>query len=199
MMTRVYVATAAVVYVLVPFAVVAIGVHNLRTSYRLASRGNRRRMLWVTTGFSLATWLILAALGGAVLVGTLDLPEVTAIGLVILIVLAPLLLVLGSAMGVLYAGAIDPALALRRSTIYGSLGALGIVAFAGLENALSTLVESRLGFPSFIGPLVAGAIVAAVLIPIQRRVSGAVARRIGTVEVDGKPSPNTVPVSPRTG
>lgn len=132
----------------------------------------------------MATWLVVAALGGAILLGALDLPENTAIGLVVLIVLAPLLLVSGSIMGVLYAGAIDAALALRRSTIYGPLGALGIVAFAGLENALSSLVESRLGLPSFVGPLVAGAIVAAFLIPVQRRVSRAVARRIGNVEAD---------------
>lgn len=197
-MTRVMIVIAATLYVLLPLTAIGMGVHNLRTSYRLASAEERRRMLWVTTGFSLATWLIVAAVGGAILLGTLDLPEVTAIGLVVLIVFAPLLIVLGSAMGVLYAGAIDPALALRRGTVYGVLGAVGVVMFAGLENALSSLVEPRLGLPAFVGPLVAGAIGAAVLIPIQRRVSRAVGRRLDTAEANRPSSPDTAPVASRT-
>lgn len=197
LMTRVILVAAAALYVLLPLTAIGMGVHNLRTSYRLASAEERRRMMWVTTGFSLATWLIVAALGGAILLGTLDLPEVTAIGLVVLIVFAPLLIVLGSAMGVLYAGAIDPTLALRRGTVYGALGALGVVMFAGLENVLSSLVEPRLGLPTFVGPLVAGAIGAALLIPIQRRVSRAVAQRLGTAEGDRRSSPDTATVASR--
>lgn len=61
-MTRVMLMTAATLYVLLPLTAIGIGVHNLRTSCRLASLEERRRMLWVTTGFSLATWLIVAAL-----------------------------------------------------------------------------------------------------------------------------------------
>ncbi|MGH7575203.1 MAG: hypothetical protein ACREM1_08770 [Longimicrobiales bacterium] len=185
-MGRTYLLTVAAAYVMLPVVASVVGARNLRLSYRLAVPGERERMLWVTTGFTLAAWLIVSAFGGAIVVGALDLvPELIAMGLVVLLVLAPLLVVLGSAMGVLYAGAIDPALALRRSTLYGALGTLGIVAFAGIENVLSELVEERLGLPTFIGPLVAGGIVAAVLVPVQRRLSGAFARRRAETAASG--------------
>lgn len=176
-MGRAYLLTLAAAYVILPIVAGIVGVRNLRLSYRLAGPDEQRCMLWVTAGFTLAAWLIVSALGGALVLGAFNLPELIAIALVVLLVLAPLLVVLGSAMGVLYAGAIDPALALRRSTLYGALGALGIVAFAGIENALSEWVEDRLGLPTFIGPLLAGAVVAAALVPVQRRLSRAFARR----------------------
>lgn len=184
-MGRTYLLTVAAAYVMLPVVATIVGVRNLRLNYRLAVPGERERMLWVTTGFTLAAWLIVSAFGGAIVLGAFDLPELIAAGLVVLLVLPPLLVVLGSAMGVLYAGAIDPALALRRSTLYGALGTLAIVAFAGIENILSELVEERLGLPTFIGPLVAGGIVAPMLVPVQRRLSRAFARRRAEAAASG--------------
>lgn len=175
---RLYLSAAGIAYLVVPILGIGVGVSNLRMSYRLASPDERSRMMWVMSGFSVAAWLMVAAVGGTVVMGALDLPEVIAIVAMVLIVLAPLLLVLGCALGVLYAGAIDPALALRRSTVYGALGALGVVAFAAIENGLSGLVERGLPLPGFVGPLAAGALVAAALIPVQRWVGRAVSRRM---------------------
>jgi hypothetical protein len=176
-LAAVNVTTVAVTYLLIPAVAIVVGVRNLHASYRLSSGEERRRMLWVVVGFSAASWLIVLALGSVILLGTLDIPEMLAIVVPVLFMLAPLMLVLGSALGVLYHGAIDPALAVRRSTVYGVLGAIGIVIFAGVENALSALVEGGLALPGFIGPMIAGGIVAAVLIPVQRRMSAAIARR----------------------
>jgi hypothetical protein len=169
--------TVLVAYILIPAIAIVLGVRNLRASYRMSSGDEKRRMLWVVMGFTTAGWLILLALAGVILIGALDMPERLAVIVPVLVVLGPLVIVLGCALGVLYHGAIDPRLALRRSTIYGILGALGIVVFAGVENLLSALVERGLALPGFLGPLVAGGIAAAVLIPVQKKMKAAFARR----------------------
>jgi hypothetical protein len=168
LIARTSIVLMAVGFIVAPTVGVAIGVANLRTSYRLADAGERRRMTWVMVGFSAAAWLILAAVGTGVVVGTLSMPDRIALIVPALFGLAPLLIVLGSAAGVLYGGAIDPALALRRSTVWGFMAAIAVVVFAGLENALSALVEDRLHLPGFAGSMVAGALVAAVLVPVRR-------------------------------
>ncbi len=176
-MGTVYLSMVAVGYLVIPAIAIVLGVRNLRASYRRAPDDERRRMLWVVMGFSVAAWLIVLAIGSVILLGRLDTPQILSIITPVLFVLAPLMLVIGSALGVLYHGAIDPALAVRRSTLYGVAGVVGIVIFAGIENALSALVERGLALPGFVGPLIAGGIVAAVLIPVQRRMSAAFARR----------------------
>lgn len=177
LLLTVNVGTMLVAYILIPAIIMVLGVRNLRTSYRLSTPDDRRRMLWVVAGFSSAGWLIVLAVAAVVAVGALDVPERLAVIVPVLFVLAPLVLVLGAALGVLYHGAIDSALALQRSTIFGILGAIGIFLFAGVENALSALVERGLALPGFLGPMLAGGIVAAILIPVQRKVSAAIARR----------------------
>lgn len=188
LLISVNVGTMLVAYLLIPAIIMVMGVRNLRASYRLSTPDERRRMLWVVTGFSSAGWLIVLAVAGVVAVGALDVPERLAVIIPVLFVLAPLVLVLGAALGVLYHGAIDSALALQRSTIFGILGALGIFLFAGVENALSALVERGLALPGFLGPMLAGGIVAAILIPVQRKMSAAIARRT-TSEKNPVPAP----------
>ena len=171
-----------IAFVLYCLAALLVGTRNLRASYRIASSEERSRILWVVTGFSIASWLILGALGIVALIAFTDL-SVAGLGaaIPIAIVLAPLVVVVCAAMGVLYSGAIDSTLVLQRSTVYGALGAVGFVTFAGIENALSSLIEGRLGLPSFAGAMVAGGLVAAVLVPLR----GFLRRRVKRVEGPG--------------
>lgn len=146
----------------------ALGARNLRDGYRLADPGERRRVLWVVAGFSGAWWLVLAAVGLTAVSAALgEGLAVVGVAAPVALVLAPLVAVIGAALGVLYAGAIDPALALERSTVYGALGVIGVISFAALENALSELVEQWVRLPGFVGTMVAGGLVAAVLIPLR--------------------------------
>lgn len=188
--------TILLAYGLIPAIAIVLGVRNLHASYRLSSPPERRRMLWVVMGFSSASWLIVLAVASVVMLGAMDIPERLAVVVPVLFVLAPLVLVLGSALGVLYHGAIDPGLALQRSTIYGILGAVGIMIFAAVENALSALVERGLALPGFLGPALAGAIAAAVLIPVQRKLSAAIARK---ALADKNPAPAPADTSPNPG
>lgn len=170
---------AVFTYVVLPIAAFALGTRNLRASYRGASEDERRRILWVVAGFAVSAWLILGALGLLLGIALLDV-ELEALGIIVpvAIFIAPLVLVTCAAIGILRSGAVDPALVLRRSTVYGALGVLAVVAFAGLENALSALVEARLGLPGIIGSMIAGALVAAVLIPVRGPLQRLVARRV---------------------
>ncbi len=146
----------------------AMGARNLAASYRVAAPDERRRIQWVTFGFVSAWWLILAAAGlvavAAVIPGETDL---LAAALPLALFLAPLVIVLGAAVGILYGGAIDPTLALERSAVYGALGVLGLVGFAAVENAVSERVEAWLDLPGFVGAMAAGGVVALILIPLR--------------------------------
>jgi len=147
---------------------IVLGMRNLRASYHMASAEERKRILWVVSGFSLASWMVLAAFGILIVIVTTPL-DATALGAAVplALVLAPLVLVASATIGVLYSGALDSALVLRTSTIYGALAAIGVVAFAGIENALSGIVEDRLALPGALGSVIAGAVVAAVLVPLR--------------------------------
>jgi hypothetical protein len=164
------VAAIAVLCLAYVIAGVILGTINLRTSYRIATAQERKRVLWVVSGFMVAAFMLLAAGGLIVLVAATDIPAPIFGVAGPLIVLAPLVLVTCAAIGVLYAGAIDPALVLRRSTVWGALAAIGLVLFTAIENALSALIEQRLGLPGFVAAVAAGLIVTVVLIPVRARV-----------------------------
>jgi hypothetical protein len=162
-------------FLLLPPIALAFGAHNLWTSYRLAEPAERGRILWVVAGFNAATWMILGSLGLLAVAVALDI-ELSVAGLAIptAIFLAPFVAVVGSAIGILRSGAIDGALVLQRSTVWGALGVIGVIAFAGLENALSAWIEDQLGLPGIVGSMVAGGVVTALLIPVRRPLQRAV-------------------------
>ena len=87
----------------------------------------------------------------------------------ILIGLAPWAFVLLLVYGVFVKGALDPVLALRKSTVLTGVGVVSFVLFSGIENALSGMVEDRIGLPDFTGALIAGAFVAGVLTPLKNQ------------------------------
>jgi hypothetical protein len=56
---------------------------------------------------------------------------------------------------------------LRRSTIYGILGAIAFLVFTTLESVLSSLVESRFGVPGLVGSVAAGVVAAGLMVPVR--------------------------------
>ncbi|MGD8277364.1 MAG: hypothetical protein PVH00_05030 [Gemmatimonadota bacterium] len=100
-----------------------------------------------------------------------DPPDVLGLVWAVLLVAAPTVVVLTTAIAVFFAGAFDPGLILRRSTIWGFAGAVGLLMFAGLENALSEWVEARLAFPGMLGAIAAGGLAAGVMIPVRALMS----------------------------
>lgn len=164
----------AIMLLLTVFAGIAmvLGARNLLDSYRSATPGERKRILWLVSGFSAAAWMLIGAAALMTVAVTLDVAGTPAVVVVALaLVLAPLTVVFSAATGILYSGALEPGLALRRSTLYGLLGVIGLVAYTAVETALSELVERWVPLPGFIGPVAAGVLVALVLIPLRKIVA----------------------------
>lgn len=137
--------------------------------YRLADEQARRSAMWLLVGVVGSALLMLTS----ALLLALDIVLPISLGLLsrytpLVVLFSPLVMVVCVAVALLYSGAVDPRLALRRSTINGIAGTMGLLVFAGLENALSSWVEGRLGLPGMVGSFLAGGASAAVFLPIQR-------------------------------
>jgi hypothetical protein len=171
-MRRVWIAGLAVVGVvtllLLPVSAMIIGMRNLLAGFRVAQAEERRRLLWLVAGTSIAGWMILVPLLGIPIVAltpfSIDwLPYVAGL----LWVFAPAVLVGAVGVAIFYSGAVDPALVLKRSTIYGILGAAAFLLFTALESVLSNLFEATLGLPGLAGSIVAGCVAAGFMIPVR--------------------------------
>ena len=99
------------------------------------------------------------------------------------------ILVLCLAVAIFYRGAIDPALVIRKSTLYGALGVIFIVLFAGIENLIEETVEQRLGLPGMAGSLIAAGGVALALIPLHNKFRKLLDRYVlkGELTAEGEP------------
>jgi len=161
--------TAAVVIAILVLGMVALSVANFVKGYRLAGTDSRRSALWLLAGVvGSAVLMLMSAVALAV-----DIVLPVSLGLLsrytpLILFFAPLFMVICVAISILYSGAVDPRMALRRSTIDGIAAGVGLIVFAGLENVLSAWVESRLGLPGTMGSFLAGTIAASVFLPVHR-------------------------------
>ncbi|MDX1392741.1 MAG: hypothetical protein R3195_00050 [Gemmatimonadota bacterium] len=154
--------------VAIVLGMVSVAAANFVAGYRRADEGSRRPALWLVVGIATAALMIVASL----LIWVVDAVLPTSLGALstyamLIIVVAPLFMLVCVAVAILYSGAVDPRLALRKSTINGIAGTLGLLVFAGLENTLSGWVEERLGLPGALGAFMAGAAAAAVFLPAR--------------------------------
>ncbi|MFC1575972.1 hypothetical protein ACFL5A_04955 [Gemmatimonadota bacterium] len=159
------------------------GVANVAHSTRTAAGEERRRVLWIAGG-------VLVFLLGAVLfllvrfswfqyaddfaiIPTHWSPFRQFLAVHNNHSLVATLAWIGTSAAFLYAifgaGALDPGLAVKRSTVYGTLGAIFLVGFAVLESALEDFVRASLGLPGSVGSVMAAGVVALALIPFHKR------------------------------
>ena len=160
-------------YLIVPLSMIVFGVLNLYLGLRTATRADRRRSLWVFAGFAVALWMILVAWP---LLFLDDLPDAVSVWGVPLVLFAPLVIVVCLSVAVFYRGDIDPALVIRRSTVYGALGVAFVILFAVSESLVSDLLVDRLGLPDAAGGALLGGLAAAVVLPFRGRLTGWVDR-----------------------
>lgn len=152
------------------FTLALVGVLNLRDAYRRVNATQRLRMRWLILGGTGSFWFLFLGVAIWFLVPSEfvyihgPLAAWLPIGVVILVLLAVY-------MGVFYDGVVDPALAIKRSTVYGALGVIFVVLFAGVESLFSELLEARLGLTSVGGAVLSGSVVALTVIPFRGRVS----------------------------
>lgn len=150
------------------------GLACLRYKYKRALEVDRQRIQWLYFGawsaaLMLLGWALVAVLaplsgfGYYGMTAFATLPSFAP-------VLAGLIGLLSLAVSIFYRGAIDPALAIRRTTVYTMLLALLGCLFVVLERMLATVAATRLGLASETGVMVAGALAGALLLPLRRYV-----------------------------
>jgi hypothetical protein len=160
-------------------ASMAVSAANLRAGYRVADAEGRRRIFWVLEGFLLATTIALVA---SALKLVQDATGYVApvrfwYGLSMMAAFAALLACLAVAM--FYAGAVDPALAIRRTAVAGLVGLAMVVLFATLEQALQGWLGERLGLSARAGGIVTGVGVGLAFEPLRTRTAALVERVLG--------------------
>jgi len=175
--------TVAAIIGSVVLGMLGLAVANFIRGYRLADAESRRSALWLLVGVVGSALVVLTS---AVALAA-DMAFPVSLGLLtrympLIVFFAPLFMLIGIAVSILYSGAVDPRLALRRSTINGIAGFVGLTVFAGLENVLSAWVENRLGLPGTVGSFLAGALAAGVFVPVRRGLERSGVERMRTSE-----------------
>jgi hypothetical protein len=131
--------------------------------YRSADAEGRRRLLWLAQG--MVAFAMVAALQVALVVLTRVTPlRIPLAAWEYWLRLAALVAGLAFlAVAVFYRGALDPALVLRRTAVYGIVG-LGLVfVFTAVEDLTSSWLAERLGLGETAGSWLAGGVVALIV------------------------------------
>jgi hypothetical protein len=168
-------------------ASMAVSAANLRAGYRVADAEGRRRVFWVLEGFLLATAIaVLASALKLLQDATGYTPPVRFwYGLAMMLAFTALLACLAVAM--FYAGAVDPALAVRRTAVAGLVGLAMVVLFATLEQALQGWLGARMGLSDRAGGILTGVVVGFAFEPLRVR-SAALVESLLSREGDARAS-----------
>jgi class 3 adenylate cyclase len=148
------------------------GLACLRYKYKRALEDDRQRIQWLyfgawTAALMLLGWAlvaVLAPLGGFGYYGMTAFATLPSFAPV----LAGLIGLLSLAVSIFYRGAIDPGLAIRRTTVYTMLLALLGCLFVVLERMLAAVAAARLGLDAEMGVIVAGGLAGVLLLPLRR-------------------------------
>lgn len=172
-------------------ASMAVSAANQRAGYRVADAEGRRRIFWVLEGFLLATAIAVVASALKLLQNATGYvaPVPFWYGLAMMAAFAALLACLAVAM--FYAGAVDPALAIRRTAVAGLVGLAMVVLFATLEQALQGWLGARLGLSDRAGGILTGVGVGLAFEPLRTRTAALVERVLSRCDA---PAPVLVPV-----
>lgn len=173
-------------------ATLVIALANLRASYRRADAAERRRIFWVLEGCVLAAAVALIASALRLLQSatgyTPPVPYWYALSL--LAGFMGLLACLAFAM--FGSGALDPALAIRRTAVASAVGLMTVVLFATLEQLLQGWVGARLGLSDRAGGVLTGVAVGLAFEPVRARTIVLVERLLGAP----RPAEETISAQP---
>ncbi len=113
----------------------------VRLGYRLSEGENRQRALWVVEGFILAP--IVLTFGWLLMLVQYPLDMDLKVMWTLSPALAVLVFIACLAIGIFGFGALDPALAIRRTVIYGALGIMAVFLFAIIEELIAGPIVTR--------------------------------------------------------
>jgi len=160
---------------LVELAVLALATSYLRVAYATGDAAKRRRILWLLeAGVVVMLALALAAIFEPLFHAPGEAGGVVRWGHALAMPLGLLGATVVLGFGVLYSGALDPRLVVRRTLLYGGVGIVMTLVFVGVEVFVEEVLADRLGLPDRAGGYVAGIMTAFVLGPVH----AAIARRL---------------------
>lgn len=180
---------------------IMLGIRALRVGFGSANPEDRGRILWIVNGFVAAFWaaifltvfpgLLYGAYEGYIGAGRDVSSELVFQVYDDVGSLIPISVILLSVItGVFYHGAVDPALALRKTTVYGAMAIAAVFLFAGLESLVSELLEEGLGVSGLVGSIVVGGAVALAIAPLYGKLRAVAERflpRYSRPETPNKP------------
>ncbi|MFC1574702.1 adenylate/guanylate cyclase domain-containing protein [Gemmatimonadota bacterium] len=139
----------------------------------------RRQTLWVAVGVALGLIILpIVGMWGSVPVAYfLDLPSAIAFedagGLILPATsLGGVVFVACLAVALFRDGLFDPALAIRKTTVYGAVGIAFLFLFSAFGNVAESWLEGSLALPGGVGSALTGGSIAVLLIPVKRRMDG---------------------------
>ncbi len=156
------------------FAIIipAIAWSLLEFQYRTGSPEDRRRIGWLALGLAICGWLAVIAYGGAMVWLILGGGDQAAMVLVKLTAVLPalcaIIFTLLLAISIFFRGAIDPRLAIRKTSLYGLVALVVTVVVAATQNTAVVQLVGSLGLPAQSGSVFAGVAVAVVMTPMRR-------------------------------
>ncbi len=162
--------TAWALHVLIYMTAIFIGLSNLRVNYAYSAREQQRRILWLTQGYISAVFVFVLVSATSLVAVVVGSPAVWRIANGAAFIGWPLavLTVLGCFfISVFCSGVFDPALALRRTSLYAILAVMLTFAFAGIESLVESQLAARFGLPESLGTWVGGGAVALAVGPIH--------------------------------
>lgn len=163
-----------VVCMLMAVYVFWFGLGCLRYKYRRALEDDRLRIQWLYFGAWAAGLMMLVWAALAMVLPLRPAGDLPAMAFVTLPSIAPVLAgLIGLAalcVSVFYRGAVDPGLAIRRSTVFAMLIGLVGVLFVLAERVIGALAASHFGVSHDAGAVLAGGFTAALIWPLRKAV-----------------------------
>lgn len=174
------------------------GLGLLRAGYAVADPVGQRRILWVVQGLYSMVWLgvvMLGAMGyGAVQGGRaaaagipaseIQVPYGVMMAANVSQSLSVLVMVVCLAFAIFFQGALDPRLALKRTTVYAMMAVSGALLFAVVENVASSFIADVLHLSEGFGAAIAGGVVALGFNPVRDWLTRRVENRLGSALPD---------------
>lgn len=174
-------------HILVYMTAIFIGLSNLRVNYAYSAREEQRRILWLTQGYISALFIFIIVATSSLVAVAVGSPAVWRIANWTAFVGWPVavLTVLGCFfISVFFSGLFDPALVLRRTSLYALLVVLLTFLFTGIESLAESQLTDRFGLPEGFGTWIGGGAVALALGPIHEWLKGLISRAAGVDDTE---------------
>ncbi|HEX7119073.1 MAG TPA: hypothetical protein VF212_09810 [Longimicrobiales bacterium] len=164
-------------------AVLVAGLAYLYTQYRIGDEPDRRRVFWFLQAVVVAAAVAVVGLSLDAFTLLAERPVSGRVDLLLSLV-STLGVVTCSAIGIFFAGALDPRLAIQRTAVLGAVVSLVVLLMGVIEQLVSQQVAQTLGLDTTISAAVSGTLVGAVLRPVHRLLKRSIGRALG-LEDDG--------------